>query len=151
MHLAHGSRFEFKKLVNIASDGAGIVFISISDTDTEVDEMVRLIEGRRDSLEYGCFLKFKDDKDSFTVDQAERIKELVDNSITLGYNKIAVHCWAGLSRSAAVAKWINDYLELDIPLYNNYTQHNLHVYQTLCSISGVETLKSYYEGLSNEI
>lgn len=104
MQLSHGSRFEFKQLVKSADAGARIVFISISDKDAEVDEMVNLVWENRPAMEYGCFLKFKDDKDSFAVEQAERLKELVDNAIILGYSKFAVHCFAGISRSAAVAK-----------------------------------------------
>ena len=42
---------------------------------------------------------------------------------------ILVHCKAGISRSAAVAKWICE--RFDLPFSDRYTQFNQHVYTML--------------------
>jgi predicted protein tyrosine phosphatase len=42
---------------------------------------------------------------------------------------ILVHCYAGISRSAAVAKWISERHGLTFPV--DYDQYNKHVYTTL--------------------
>lgn len=42
---------------------------------------------------------------------------------------IMVHCKAGISRSAAVAKWIA--LSYDLPFNHDYQHYNFHVYQLL--------------------
>lgn len=44
-------------------------------------------------------------------------------------NGIIVHCKAGVSRSAAVAKWICE--SYGMPFRENYTQFNQHVYELL--------------------
>ena len=44
---------------------------------------------------------------------------------------ILVHCWAGVSRSAAVAKWISESYDLSFP--KDYEYHNKHVYDLLRS------------------
>jgi hypothetical protein len=43
----------------------------------------------------------------------------------------------GVSRSGAVAKWINDYYGLDNRYLNEYYHHNRYVYDTLMSVCGV--------------
>lgn len=42
---------------------------------------------------------------------------------------ILVHCKAGVSRSAAVAKWISR--QFDVPFNHKYERHNKHVYNML--------------------
>jgi predicted protein tyrosine phosphatase len=42
---------------------------------------------------------------------------------------ILVHCWAGVSRSAAVAKWISERYQLSFP--KDYEYANQHVYMLL--------------------
>ena len=42
---------------------------------------------------------------------------------------ILVHCWAGISRSAAVAKWISERCEVYFP--SQYQLYNKHVYALL--------------------
>jgi len=45
------------------------------------------------------------------------------------FKKIVVHCWAGISRSAAVAKFIAEVYDLQFP--ESYSLYNRFVYSTL--------------------
>lgn len=72
-------------------------------------------------------LEFQDTDDSselFAFDplHARRIDDFVANAAELGAAGILVHCHAGISRSAAVAKWIA--LQYKLPFDNRYDQHN---------------------------
>ena len=144
MNVTHMSRFDMKRMLKNDQVPEDTLIISINDTSREAFEMEDYSYLWNNIWIYP--LVFKDDNESFSEEQAESIKGVVESSPS-DYKNIIVHCFAGISRSAAVAKWINTYFNLDIPLYNNYTQHNLHVYNTLCKVSGVETLKQYYEFL----
>jgi len=50
-------------------------------------------------------------------------------------NEIVVHCFRGISRSAAVAKAISDAYKLDFP--GDYCRYNAHVYRVLADYLGV--------------
>lgn len=66
----------------------------------------------------------------FTIDQANQIiefAELVAESNQI--EGILVHCRAGVSRSAAVAKWLSERYSLPFP--ETYTLYNKHVYRIL--------------------
>lgn len=63
--------------------------------------------------------------------------------------RFIVHCLMGVSRSGAVAKFINDYLGLDDSFMNDYNVYNRHVYNKLMSAAGL-SLASYYEELEKE-
>lgn len=62
------------------------------------------------------------------VDDARAIVEFVD-SVAQEADGIVVHCRAGISRSAAVAKWIAEAYGLDFD--EDYTDHNEYVYDML--------------------
>ena len=142
--VTHVSRFDMKRMLKNNEVPDNTLIISINDTESEWDEISNFVSNYDKRVACALY-RFKDDPDSFTAEQAEDIVNFVDNG--LGYGDIIVHCFAGISRSAAVAKWINDYLELDIPKYNEYRQHNRHVYDLLCKVSGVENINNYYRGL----
>lgn len=145
--LTHMSRSDMKRMLRNNEVPENTLIISINDTDQEVREMTSLYWGTKISkLAMNTYI-FKDDETSFTQGQAKCIYEDID---PLRYSHFIIHCFAGISRSAAVAKWINDYLELDIEKYNKYTQHNKHVYDTLCAVSGVENINNYYRDMENE-
>jgi predicted protein tyrosine phosphatase len=59
---------------------------------------------------------------------AQRIVEFV-RLVAPNVEGILVHCKAGISRSAAVAKWICE--SFDLPFSDRYTQFNQHVYTML--------------------
>jgi predicted protein tyrosine phosphatase len=81
-----------------------------------------------------CF----DETDKFmSIHQAHVIAAFVD-SVAPNVSSIMVHCKAGVSRSAAVAKWIAERYEL--PFDHHYKYYSRHVYKLLSSNS-LETLK----------
>ena len=44
---------------------------------------------------------------------------------------LIIHCYAGISRSAAVGKFFNDIFKLNLPNYNNLMLYNKVVYTKL--------------------
>lgn len=107
--------------------------ISISDTDAEYEQMQDLFEGYDSAM----FLKFADvesadEADCFDARMARAIRRFVN----WHHNKsIVVHCFAGASRSAAVAKFLVGYLGLDDSDTGNLKHYNKLVYNTLTSIT----------------
>ncbi len=69
--------------------------------------------------------------DLFSEDQARQIIEFVADMNACGAGGVLVHCRAGISRSAAVAKWIAGSYGLPFP--EGYGLYNKHVYQVLVS------------------
>ncbi len=68
--------------------------------------------------------------DAFTKEDAKKIKVWLKANETK-LSGIYVHCWAGVSRSAAVAKYIAE--EYGIPFDQSYDKYNTLVYDTLRS------------------
>ncbi len=66
-----------------------------------------------------------------TADHARQIVEFVRNLPT-DVKGVMVHCQAGVSRSAAVAKWIAG--EFRIPFDGRYDRYNRHVYKLLVEV-----------------
>lgn len=67
----------------------------------------------------------------FTVSDAKQVIDWVEQNkdrITAIY----VHCWAGISRSAAVAKFIAE--KLGLPFNQSYDSYNPYVYRTLKAV-----------------
>lgn len=70
------------------------------------------------------------EKDSeFTKKKAQQICEFVDKISSMRLDNIVVHCYAGISRSAAVAKFISIIMHLRYP--EHYMLYNKHVFRTL--------------------
>lgn len=65
----------------------------------------------------------------FSEQQAREIIAFAKECAETGIDGILVHCHAGISRSAAVAKWIADRYRLPFP--EKYMLYNKHVYATL--------------------
>lgn len=151
MNLTHVSRFEMKKMLKNNEVPDNTLIISVNDTEDELSQIIDLTF----ELEYSQTLHFTgyvfaDDGESFNEGIASDILNELESCIDAGINNIIVHCFAGLSRSAAIAKGINDYMNLNMDKYNNYAQHNLHVYNTLCKVSGVDNLRNYYKDLEDK-
>lgn len=68
----------------------------------------------------------------FTEEMATRIIEFVDIQSTRCVG-ILVHCKAGISRSAAVSKWIAD--RFNLPFNEHYSLYNKHIYRVLTQAS----------------
>ena len=68
----------------------------------------------------------------FSEDQAKQVIGYV-RSRASEVTGIMVHCRAGVSRSAAMAKWIAD--EFELPFDHDYSLYNRHVYTLLHRIS----------------
>lgn len=142
------SRFDMIRKIKANDFPEKSLIVSLNDTFPERGEIKNL------SLHYthmtvatlGYVLK--DDKSVQTEELQKLFREL-------GYNlpevdHVFVHCFAGVSRSAAVAKFIKDKWGYENSRLDNYNQYNLDIYTQLCKLGGVETMKSYYEGLSDE-
>lgn len=69
----------------------------------------------------------------FDEGHARQIIGFVDDAIKNKDIGIIVHCWAGVSRSAAVAKWIAGLHGLSFN--EEYKLYNPHVYRKLCECS----------------
>ena len=69
--------------------------------------------------------------ESITICCEQHAREIVEyvRRVAPEVDGILVHCRAGVSRSAAVAKWISG--EYRIPFDRNYKMFNKHVYQLL--------------------
>jgi len=68
----------------------------------------------------------------FCESQAEKIIDFVEKARdSQKVEGILVHCQAGISRSAAVAKWIAERYQLPFP--SKYMLYNKHVYRVLRS------------------
>jgi predicted protein tyrosine phosphatase len=65
----------------------------------------------------------------FTPEHARQIIEFAALCQQASIEGIVVHCRAGISRSAAVARWIADTYALPFPV--QYDRHNKHVYAIL--------------------
>ncbi len=66
----------------------------------------------------------------FSEHQARELVSFVVKVETEGVEGILVHCKAGISRSAAVARWIA--FKYGLPFVENYSLYNRHVFRLLC-------------------
>lgn len=122
--------------------------ISISDTHKEAKQMRDAWKKNKKDTNAAIFLVFYDvenDMSGFTQNKARQIVNFIDISHKKKKN-IAVHCFVGISRSGAVAKFINDYLGLENLYVEEYKHHNKHIYYTLLEAAGIQTMRSYYGG-----
>jgi len=102
----------------------------ISITDVGAD-YARLQRGWHDILRIG-FDDIQHEEYGYVICEAfhaRAIIEFVERCSNEKVEGILVHCYAGISRSAAVAKWISEQHGLTFPA--DYNQYNKHVYATL--------------------
>lgn len=75
------------------------------------------------------------EKQSLTPISRNQAKEIVDYIQHLQELptslKLIIHCYAGVSRSAAVGKFINDYYKMKLPQYERLSLYNKFVYRKL--------------------
>lgn len=85
-----------------------------------------------------------DDSDCISLEQAKQISQFVfDNE----GKTFIVHCFAGISRSAAVAKFIDEYYDIKDPVLENYTIYNKMVKQKLDTLAYRLSIHDYYAEL----
>lgn len=121
-------------------------FISVSDDQQESDEIRSLYNGatfENSEAIYSVFQDVEDLRGGFTLETAGDIVHVIGDAHR-HRRDIVVHCFAGISRSGAIAKFANEYLALEDEYLNNYRGHNLWVFETLMEAAGVETLRAYY-------
>lgn len=117
------SRWDFKRNIPKLTDEH--VVISFSDNSRERDDMYKAVGHKFHSL----FYVVKDDDNDFSIETAKQIKSFVDK---FKDKTFVVHCFAGISRSAAVARWIELYLNKKLPpRLQNYAPYNKHIFDTL--------------------
>ena len=123
----------------------GKSLISISDTNKEKSYMSDLWSYNVDKG-HAIFLNFPDVEDGsgLTNQKLEQIIRFSDKSVRAN-SDIVVHCFAGISRSGAVAKWINEYFLLGNQYLDDYVGHNKHIFYSLMEHSGVQTMRQFYK------
>jgi len=120
-----------------------LAIISINDTSYEYDEMYRLLDNSNFTI---VAFQDSDDQKGITDLQAN----LLLNFIERNHNKnFLVHCFAGVSRSGAVAKFINEFYECGNFYLEDYKGYNRRVFNKLRAAAGTD-LASYYEELEKQ-
>lgn len=117
------SRHDFIKNTPNFKYNDNLISISTSQSELELSRK-RLLERSNPFLA----LKFEDDETSFSHKQAQVINTFVED-----HNGVfIVHCHAGISRSAAVARFIElkKYGKLS-PRMQSYQLYNKHVFNVL--------------------
>lgn len=122
---------------NTFSDDA---FISVSDSNTELKEMTELV---KDYCGPSITLQFFDDDEGMSEDQAKALLSFIE---THRDRKFVVHCFAGVSRSGAISKFINEHLDGNDWYLEDYQGHNRVVFNQLHKAAGT-SLIAYYEEL----
>jgi predicted protein tyrosine phosphatase len=74
----------------------------------------------------------------FSMQDAQRVIEFVSQADVAGCVGLLVHCKAGVSRSASIAKWVAMQYQLATEL--TFAGHNSHVYKSLCEVSGMTAI-----------
>lgn len=139
-----------KNLLTSPQLDPSIYVCSINDTIDEVSEMYDLsVNSTLERLP--IFLIFPDNDTPVPNLDVALVKNFVEdikkeNDIDNDDINIIVHCFAGISRSAAVAKAIRTYFGID---NDKYTLYNKVVFN---SFGGVlyDTMSVYYKNLENE-
>ena len=80
-------------------------------------------------LEFHDITKAEEPYELMSADHAQQIVDFV-SKVAPEVEGVIVHCRAGISRSAAVAKWICG--QYRIPFNRRYDKWNAHVYKLLC-------------------
>lgn len=153
MKIQFTSRPNFIKAIPAASDDCNM--ISISSTNGDCAKMRRLLSNRVASKTASCFLFLDIDDHSSGFSSVtsgfmfRRINRWFNEPYSNRCSSILIHCDMGVSRSGAVAKWVNDYYKLDDRFLNEYTMYNTYVYQMLMRAAGCD-LNSWYKEMENE-
>lgn len=107
--------------------------VSLSDSHREAKAMRKAWKANKSDANAAIFQMFYDVEDNsslFGANKALQLKRFVE--VSHQKNKdVVVHCLMGVSRSGAVAKFVDTYLGLNDLYLEEYTRYNKHVYFTL--------------------
>lgn len=145
------SRSDFIKNTSLYMEG-NYSIISISDTRREADEIENFLIDLGIKEDSFICVNFQDTDaaDDGGIDNIigklifEFIKSREDTNFI-------VHCFAGISRSAAVAKFINDYYDINDPVLEYYHIYNKLVFSKLNQFNCTMSLEDYYTQLEREL
>ena len=107
--------------------------VSLSDSHRECRLMRNAWKQQKSDANAAIFQMFYDVEDNsslFGANKALQLKRFVELSHQKNKD-VVVHCLMGVSRSGAVAKFVDTYLGLNDPYLEDYTLFNNHVYFTL--------------------
>ncbi len=138
MNLVFCSQKDFVDIYNVNPVGNSVCVSIVDPTATYVPK----INSNWSASKQISFYDADDELNScFTKDDALMLINFIKRSISSNIDNIIVHCYGGISRSAAVAKFISDIFKLNFP--SNYMLYNKYIYTTLAN-------QYYYSELKNE-
>lgn len=115
-------------------DDSNLDLISISDNEKEMFDIQAAWSEDHSDIVAGHFVNFLDADDvagGFTDEKAEAIVKFIAETKERN-NMLIVHCWLGVSRSGAVAKWANHYFNDNSDRFlERYSLFNAFVYSKL--------------------
>lgn len=140
------SRYDIKQFVKNNEITDDIAIISINDSKSELIEMQEVL-GKFNTL-FVSFsdVDFKNNAGSMTHADAEEIFRFIEANSD---KQFIVHCFMGVSRSGAVAKFINEHLERDISHLSHYMGYNRYVLDMMCRAAG-KSNAAMYEAMEKE-
>jgi len=122
--------------LNIIPLLGGATIISVNDTMREMQQVKGKIMSysKPDYNPELTNLIFRDDEEHFSLNQAYLVLDAV-NAAYEAQRDIYVHCFMGVSRSGAIAKFANEYLGLGDVHLDGYQNYNKHVFTMLCRVA----------------
>jgi len=132
--------------------GHSTLVISISDPDKDNPTY------QNENLVDAIYVKFWDVEKDYpnqniyrvTREEVADIKPFIDKYKDKNVDYLIVHCEAGISRSAAVASAIAEYLGLNQTFFDEEHHPNYHVYKLMCEEFGIGKTEEYYKDLFKE-
>ena len=130
MNIVFTSQHIFKNQINSQEADPEVLKKSICiSIITEPSDTFALNKNFKSSIQ----MSFKDDDQSFTDLHADQILYFIDQYKNR-VNTIFIHCLMGVSRSAAIALFLEEYLNnnfIEDTSRSNYSLYNRHIYSTL--------------------
>lgn len=117
---------------NVAGDWSDFALISIDDPSPAAGKIDLKAFRHAKSFHFHDVVPERDYEEAVVHMDASQAAEMVVflHEIKDDVDGVLVNCGAGVSRSAAVAKWICG--SLRIPFNSRYDKYNRHVYKLLC-------------------